>query len=742
VADKGKYIGDVEYGRITYGGCYVGDVEYGRFPAIGYYHEATLTVQSSPDTGVSIAVSVADFYGNSNGTTNFDRYYRTYGNERITVQLTAPSTFGGRTFYKWTVGGVDYFTEQINVKMDDDKTAIVYYKHQYALKIQSMPTEGVSITVSPNDVNGNGNGTTNFERTYWEGADVTITAPGTFGGEPFSTWKVDGSPVAGNPIIVTMGANHTALAEYGAAPPPPEITKGVEMLYVKIPRKKFWIADYPKLDPNAEGRPIPLAWGKVSDVCPVCIDVDELTFKLYDNYGRAMKAVDQVRDGKGNVLILNTDYTIDLNTATIQINGTPLLIANTTYYFSIEASNIINGTDYFRFAAYTENPYSGGQAYEIDGSDIWTPKTGWDLSFAIYAREGSLSSNEFVLVSYTPSGGISDWALRDTSSRTRIGQSFTTPATGGPWYVSWILFWQMENIGTPSGLIKVKFFSAISPESQRGCESNSYEARLHEAPFAFPQRAEASDIRVDFQAVKNPDTSLMENVADILKDSYMTVMGGSESALDAAALAALKAARTEKLSVLIDDEIQYREFLDKLEAGQFFKFLPTLDWKFTTLYAASGEPGGTIHFRDEDFKSFRCFRKWSSVYQKIKVKYAENPTTNEWQTKQAESELAAYCYRVQRTLETETFFSEAADAQGCADTYSGLVDLPLRIIEFTTASGKGFGLIPWQKIKVSRERADAPGGSLAGVLFRVLEISQNPISGEVKITAVLDEQTY
>ncbi len=57
----------------------------------------------------------------------------------------------------------------------------------------SNPASGVSITVSPNDVSGSGNGTTQFTRTYNPGTTVTLTAPDTVNGNNFQKWQRDGA---------------------------------------------------------------------------------------------------------------------------------------------------------------------------------------------------------------------------------------------------------------------------------------------------------------------------------------------------------------------------------------------------------------------------------------------------------------------------------------------------------------------------------------------------------------------
>jgi hypothetical protein len=88
------------------------------------------------------------------------------------------------------------------------------------LTIQSWPNTGIAVTVSPNDNNGGGNGTTNFTRTYDSGTQVTLTAPGSHNGDSFSKWTVDGVTQTGQTIKVTMNGNHTAKAFYGTVEPP------------------------------------------------------------------------------------------------------------------------------------------------------------------------------------------------------------------------------------------------------------------------------------------------------------------------------------------------------------------------------------------------------------------------------------------------------------------------------------------------------------------------------------------
>ena len=66
----------------------------------------TLTVESTPVSGVAIGLSPADRNGASGGNTTFTRSY----GEGTAVTLTAPTTASGSSFSKWQKDGLDYST--------------------------------------------------------------------------------------------------------------------------------------------------------------------------------------------------------------------------------------------------------------------------------------------------------------------------------------------------------------------------------------------------------------------------------------------------------------------------------------------------------------------------------------------------------------------------------------------------------------------------------------------------------
>jgi len=75
------------------------------------------------------------------------------------------------------------------------------------------PNGGAAISVSPGDANGQGNGTTQFTRTYLKGTMVTLIASLTSGGNSFSTWT-GCDTTSHTACAVGINASRTVTANY------------------------------------------------------------------------------------------------------------------------------------------------------------------------------------------------------------------------------------------------------------------------------------------------------------------------------------------------------------------------------------------------------------------------------------------------------------------------------------------------------------------------------------------------
>ena len=115
-------------------------------------------------------------------------------------------------------------TSESNLKDLTNAAAVVFARRNPVQRgvltvASSNPANGVSITVSPNDISGLGNGTTEFTRTYNPGATVTLTAPSTINGNKFRSWQRDGQDWSGSvSTSIAPNGNHTMTAVYTTPP--------------------------------------------------------------------------------------------------------------------------------------------------------------------------------------------------------------------------------------------------------------------------------------------------------------------------------------------------------------------------------------------------------------------------------------------------------------------------------------------------------------------------------------------
>lgn len=78
------------------------------------------------------------------------------------------------------------------------------------------PITGAAITISPADVNGDGDGSLFLRRIYEENTAVTLTAPASFDGMDFIKWEIEGSGFElSRTLQLTMSSNKKVTAIYG-----------------------------------------------------------------------------------------------------------------------------------------------------------------------------------------------------------------------------------------------------------------------------------------------------------------------------------------------------------------------------------------------------------------------------------------------------------------------------------------------------------------------------------------------
>ncbi len=181
----------------------------------------SLTVSSAnPGVGVPVTITPGDVNRAGGGVTPFARSYA----QGAILSLAAPRTVGSSTFKKWQMDGIDFSTNpSISLAMDRDHSLTAIYGSATtitrSLAVRSTnPGAGVSVTITPADLDGAGAGVTPIARSYAQGAILSLAAPRMVGSSTFKKWQKDGVDFSTNPSIsLAMEADHTLTAIYGSA---------------------------------------------------------------------------------------------------------------------------------------------------------------------------------------------------------------------------------------------------------------------------------------------------------------------------------------------------------------------------------------------------------------------------------------------------------------------------------------------------------------------------------------------
>lgn len=509
------------------------------------------------------------------------------------------------------------------------------------------------------------------------------------------------------------------------------------MYNTQLPRGHFWSTAYPDMEDYILGLPIPIGWGTIKDIVPFCIDTGDLRFKILD---RQIEEITEIRS-KGIPLSAGS-YTEDLALAEFELKGTPYIVEGNTYYFAVSGDYAINGADYLR--PYLATQEGGHQAYYVDGAGNWSAIANRELLFIIY---GKLKLDlEEQLIHASLGIPLSVGALRDAAGHTKIGCSFTAPDAprGSIWYVTKIaVFFVAPAAGAPTGNIWCTLYSAIAPEAQQGMQGEAIEivdpnAGRFDLPFS--QDGEGSDLLCDIKA----PYPLMTTGAEILEDMLVSILDKPAAILNAGYLADFAAKRPQELKVFIDRDMVVGDFIGKLEASLLWRFLPLQDGTYGTIVFGPGTPAGTPHYMDIDYieGSFRMESDLSTVRNIVRVKYDENPATQDFRFAETVSDYARLFYSKEDAVEVETWLRHSEDGVDLSANYSYILDRPEIRVTFQLHA-LGLQLLPGRdKVILTRERAAWPGGALVGKLFRIMKISKRPGTDVVEITAVPDERTY
>ena len=537
------------------------------------------------------------------------------------------------------------------------------------------------------------------------------------------------------------------------------------MLNIKLPKTRYKKAagvppNYPNLEDRADGAPIPIAYGDLHNVVPVCIEVLAQTYKIA---GHAIHAIDQVRIEAEVLDPLATppDYTVDLPNGELSIPSTPFLSAGVTYYLVLEVDYPVDPVNHLDVLGFN-NVYANGNFFSIADTGIWTSWPTLDLRFLISGYStfpGPVIVIDNRQENITPPPAWTNVNLRGENWNDRIAQSFKPTVD---FYCTGICVWFYKGYMWNSGYnIRVSILSTapvplsnppLPAEVQVGASSAWYALQSQwGAHMKFPFRTESANLLCDIEGAPSlisgsgSGASPIIDGADMLEDLVVNKLGKNPipPILDATALANFKAKRTQEIAAYIDcDDMTFGDIVGKLESSLLFKLVPLQDQTYVTTVYEADVAEVRPHFFDEHFLSFSMRHDFAAVKSIIKVKYDENPSNDEFKVAEVDSDVAKFVYGMEETLEVETYLKQEADAATLASDYLGMYETPPLEITFEIR-GYGLDLIPGRdKVKITRTRAVYTGGVLNDVLFRIVKITKRPATASTEIVCIKDDQTY
>jgi hypothetical protein len=172
-----------------------------------------LWVTSTPDIGARVTFVPLDVDNLGPGFTPFFRSFSTRPDAKV-VTLTATERITSGTFYRWYLDNTPRPAWERNLSVLMDRPHAVRAAYLPALDV-SANLPDIPVFVAPPDVNGDGDGETDFQRVYDVGTDVDLGVGEGLRGDDWVGWYVDGASVGGDRALrVHMDRAHRATAVY------------------------------------------------------------------------------------------------------------------------------------------------------------------------------------------------------------------------------------------------------------------------------------------------------------------------------------------------------------------------------------------------------------------------------------------------------------------------------------------------------------------------------------------------
>jgi len=549
------------------------------------------------------------------------------------------------------------------------------------------------------------------------------------------------------PIYVKVGAKGSAYADfatvYYGGTCDPEVsdsgasigTKDVRYSLLKdLPASTFTLAAYPNLEESAEGRPIPIVFGTVANITPVCVNTATWRYKISGALG-SIPAVYL----DGHLLTSGTHYTdAHASGEFTLVNPMPPL----------EADKLTNGNMESWASATNLNSWTetivGSSTVNREATKIHGGTYSCRLDIDVDENDAQISQT-FTLVAgnrYL----VTIWYgnnLAGKYGRVQIYNSgsdvFLKP--DGSWNAT------VYEIPLPNSLA----WSAFTLEFSAHPDYTSYIIKISNAlPSA------SSSIYIDDVSITSPPPVLEMGTSKVTctaggyngnpRDALyniLTVLNDIPSAdIDPTALAYLAANRTQAIAIYLTASMPTIELIRLLERSATFHLIPAPDGKWYPICFQAGSTGATV-IGNEEINDLTLSQPTDSCFKTVRIKYYQDPTTGTWRSAEATDNKAEYRYGRLPILEVETAIRTSGDASALATSYLAMVNAPQRTLDVDLPAAL-LNKKPSDKFIISKTVKDILGNTItvfSSVVYRIFGLDKDFSSARVKTKAIDDLQT-
>jgi hypothetical protein len=235
--------------------------------------------------------------------------------------------------------------------------------------------------------------------------------------------------------------------------------------------------------------------------------------------------------------------------------------------------------------------------------------------------------------------------------------------------------------------------------------------------------------------------ALIEIGSDILRMLLVNYMKKDSSIADEASFLFARQRAPETLSLYLNSSISTKDIFDRLEFSNIANIIVNGQGKVFYKVYVGDIPAEITILRDSDFESFESSRSNSEVFTTIRVKYDQDPTTGNFEAREATDSSVIVRLGRPDLKEFETFIKRGDNAISAAGRMLELSKFAARKVSATSLGSKLLKLEVGDKFQLSRDRAIARGGKILNEVFRLISISKNPLDGRVSFIATDDRIT-